>query len=92
MTQQNRIVELASIIHKNTIAVDEFLTSHGLPTPSLDIDAPAKIPIPEDAVETQAAHLSAIEAAAELQALLRGPAELVQPGVGNPTIVSSRYF
>ena len=83
MTHQNRIVELASTIHKNTSLVDDFLTSNGLQTPSLDIDAPVKIPIPEEAVDIQAAQTAVIEAAAELQALMLGAAELVRPSVGN---------
>lgn len=40
----NRIVELVSIIHDNTIKVDAYLASESLPTPSFDISYPAHLP------------------------------------------------
>ena len=79
MTSPNRIAELASIITENTAIVDEYLSARDLPTPSFDIDAPAKLPIADDALEVEAARAAVIDATGELQALMLGPMELLTP-------------
>ncbi|KAL9115005.1 MAG: hypothetical protein Q9227_001249 [Pyrenula ochraceoflavens] len=80
MLQSRRITELASLIIKNTEIVDQYLESLNLPTPSLGINAPRKIPISRDAPEIERARIAVIEATAELRALMMGPAELLRPG------------
>ena len=82
MMAKNRIVELASIISSNTAAVDQYLTSHGHPTPTLDVSAPAHLPIdPVEAGQIEQARRAVIEATDELSALMKGPAELLRVGV-----------
>ena len=82
MVKTSRITELATSIAENTELVDAYFESHGLPTPSLDAEAPRKLPIPEDAATIEAARVSVIEATMELRALMMGPAELLRPAVG----------
>ena len=77
MMSQHRIVELAAIISENTNVVNEYFVSHKLPTPTLDHTAPGQLPIPADAPEIEQARRTVIEATDELQALMRGPRELL---------------
>ena len=92
MAPRNRIVELASLIHNKTVLLDDYLTSNGLHTPSLDVNAPLKTNIPEEAEDILAAKASVIEAAAELQALLLGPYELLCPDVGKGDTALRSFF
>jgi hypothetical protein len=70
----NRIVELASIIQRNTIKVDEYITRSGLPSPSFNIQAPPQLDFPE---QISAVRTAIIEAMDELQALLLGPLPMI---------------
>ena len=79
---QHRILELAKIISANTTLVDSHFDANGLPTPSLDVSAPAHLPIDEQSEpHIEKARLAVIEAADELQAIMKGPAELLAVGV-----------
>ena len=81
MSQSRRINELSLIISKNTAVVDSFLESSNLATPTLGVDAPSKIPIPEERKDVETARMNVIEASAELRSLMMGPSELLHPGV-----------
>jgi hypothetical protein len=70
----NRIVELASIIQRNAIKVDEYITRSGLPSPSFNIQTPAQLDFPE---QISAVRTAIIEAMDELQALLLGPLPMI---------------
>lgn len=76
-----RITELAAIIAANTSKVDDYLTAHGSPQPSFDVDGPADIKFPSDAADIDAARTTAIEASIELQDLLQGNRSLLRPQV-----------
>ncbi|KAK7749336.1 hypothetical protein SLS62_008188 [Diatrype stigma] len=78
MASVNRIIELSSIISKETAAINSFLVSNGLRTPSLDADALQSLPIPDEAKDIKAARLAVIEACSELEALMTGPRELLR--------------
>lgn len=80
----NRIAELASIIHEKTLAVDTYLTSEKLPTPSFDISCPAFLPLPP---HIQAAQEDILEATDELTALIQGPIRSI---AGQPVWHSAR--
>lgn len=85
----SRIVELSTRIATNTAKVDEYLTSHDLPTPSFDVDGPLQSMIPKDDVELEAARVAIIDDTLELRRLVLGPRDylmtftvgrLLQPG------------
>ncbi|KAI2467442.1 S-adenosyl-L-methionine-dependent methyltransferase [Annulohypoxylon bovei var. microspora] len=78
MASPNRIVELSSIIAKETTKLDNFFVKNGLPTPSLDADALWSIPIPESATDLKASRLAVMEACSELKALMTGPKVLLR--------------
>ncbi|XXH02516.1 hypothetical protein Hte_008892 [Hypoxylon texense] len=78
MASTDRIIELSSLIAKETAVINDFLVQNQLPTPSLDAHALKSIPIPEDATEVQAARSAVIEACSELKALMTGPKELLK--------------
>ncbi|KAI6089775.1 S-adenosyl-L-methionine-dependent methyltransferase [Hypoxylon rubiginosum] len=78
MTSTNRIIELSSLIAKNTAIVNGFLVNNNLPTPSLDADALWSMPIPEDATEVIKARVTVIDACSELEALMTGPKQLLK--------------
>ncbi|KAI1387569.1 S-adenosyl-L-methionine-dependent methyltransferase [Hypoxylon trugodes] len=78
MASPNRIVELSSLIAKETAVIDGFLTRNQLPTPSLDAYALKSIPIPEEATEIHTARRALIEACSELKALMTGPKDLLK--------------
>lgn len=67
-----RIIELAGIIHRNTKAIDEHLTSKGLPTPSFEADNPPTT-LFRQGPEVDAARQAVVDATDELQALMLGP-------------------
>ena len=71
---QSRIVELASSIATGTAAIDEYLSGHGLPSPSFDADFPIALDLPD---EIQQIRDSVLEASKELQALMLGPVGIV---------------
>ncbi|TGO30064.1 hypothetical protein BPAE_0008g00560 [Botrytis paeoniae] len=76
-----RIAELATQVAENTKRVDEYLRQHDLPSPSFDAEGPVDFCIRSE--EIQRARSLAIDGAAELADLLRGPKESLQPV--NPT-------
>ncbi|TEY87529.1 hypothetical protein BOTCAL_0001g00550 [Botryotinia calthae] len=72
-----RIAELATQVAENTKRVDEYLRQHDLPSPSFDAEGPVDFCIRSE--EIQRARNLAIDGAAELLDLLRGPKESLQP-------------
>ncbi|KAI1440411.1 S-adenosyl-L-methionine-dependent methyltransferase [Annulohypoxylon stygium] len=78
MSSPNRIVELSSIIAKETAKLDSFFTENGLPTPSLEPDALWSLPIPESATDLEESRVAVMEACTELNALLTGPKVLLR--------------
>lgn len=69
------ILELSSIISENTKILNDYLTSHNLPTPSFDEDSPLGLPLPPHIVACQdIIH----NAASDLKALMQGPVRRVQ--------------
>lgn len=65
----NKTAQLAATIASNTTKFDGWLTSHGLPSPSFDIETPPKLELPEDISQSRQA---IVEATTELQALMLG--------------------
>lgn len=70
----SRIVKLANSIQANTSKLDQHFSSHGIPTPSFDIETPLKIDLPDDLA---ACRMAIIEATDELQSLILGPVSTV---------------
>ncbi|KAF7945255.1 hypothetical protein EAE96_010033 [Botrytis aclada] len=83
-----RIAELATQVAENTKRVDEYLRQHDLPSPSFDAEGPVDFCIRSEGIQ-QARNL-AIDGAAELLDLLKGPKESLQPVV-NPTSLQAIY-
>ncbi|KAK7750912.1 hypothetical protein SLS62_007175 [Diatrype stigma] len=77
MSSTTRIIELSSLIARETARLDAFLTENKLPTPSLGADALWTIPIPEAATDIEASRMAVIEACSELKALMTGPKALL---------------
>lgn len=77
MAPMNRIIELSSIIAKETAKLNEFFAENELPTPSLDADALWSLPIPEAATDMEASRVAVIDACSELKALMTGPKALL---------------
>ena len=77
----HRVIELAKVITDCTAAVNQHLTDNGFQTPTLDASAPARLPIDPAAIHVEHARQAVVEAADELSALMRGPAELLRVGV-----------
>ena len=74
-SQSSRIVELASIIANRTNECDQWFASKGIPSPSFDQDLSFSVTVPEHIAQ---AREQVIEASAELQALMLGPAGFLQ--------------
>ena len=72
------IVDLASIISKNTAIVEKYLSDNNLSRPSFGVNAPSESLIPREAVEIEAARLAVIEATLKLRNLMLGPREYLQ--------------
>lgn len=70
----SRIVELANSIQTNTVKLDQYCSSHGVPSPSFDIDTPLEIHLPDD---IEACRVAILEATDELHALTMGPVQAV---------------
>ena len=70
MAPMTRIAELATIIQENTIKVDEYINSKGLPTPSFSIQTSPQLDFPADVAGARDVVLEAMD---ELQALMLGP-------------------
>lgn len=78
---QNRIVELATLISQNVAKLDEYLKTNGLPGPTFDIETPFVNNFPE---EIGSLRNAVLEANLELSELLLGPKEtFVEYQVGN---------
>jgi len=91
MANQTRIIELSSLIARETEKINNFFSARGLPAPSFDENAPISLPIPEDAKHILDARISVIEACSELKALLKGPKELLAFNVRKILAYSSKY-
>lgn len=85
-----RILELASMIATSTAAVNDYLTSQNLPSPSFDVDIPPRLVLEAKIAEHRQAIL---EATSELHALMQGPIEIItglsvrsgfEPAPGSP--------
>lgn len=63
LESQSEIVYLASMITSNTKIVNNYLSTHGLPSPSFDVSAPLKTDLPDDIAE---ANDAVIESTSEL--------------------------
>lgn len=87
----SKIEELASIVSTNTAKVDAYLRSRGIPSPSLDANAPLNLGIPKDAVEIDNARQAALGASIELQDLLQGPTACARPSM-NGTSLNAIYI
>lgn len=68
--KQSRISELASIISNQTRIVDDYLQSHGLASPSFNIDYTEATQIPKEIILAKNAITEATE---ELNCLIAGP-------------------
>ncbi|KAF2972996.1 hypothetical protein GQX73_g664 [Xylaria multiplex] len=71
----SRIVELSARIAANTAALDAYLTSKNLPTPSFDIDGPHDCLVPKSEVDIEKARIAIAEDTTELRSLVLGPRE-----------------
>lgn len=87
-----RIAELAAIVSTNTTKIDDYLISHNLPSPSFDVDHPADLGIPLEAIDIDDARRAALEASMELQDLLQGPTSLLRPVVCYSTEYNPKFF
>lgn len=70
----SRILELANSIQTNTSRVDQHFSSHGIPTPSFEIETPLELDLPDDIATCR---LAIIEATEELHLLMLGPVQTV---------------
>lgn len=68
-----KIVELSTLIADKTKVVDEYFKKNGLPTPSFDLDGPARIMIPPQEKEASDALTAVLSATRDLNQLLTGP-------------------
>ena len=74
----SEIVKTAALVLTNTVKVDDYLQTNGLPSPSFHEDGPVDLKL-SDPIE--GARIAALEASIRLADLLRGPVELVRPTV-----------
>lgn len=72
----SRIAELATQISSNTQKIDEYLAANSLPFPSFEEDGPVQLNL---SAEIESARSTVLNASIELQALLKGPDELLRP-------------
>lgn len=68
-----RIIELSARIAANTAVVNDYLVDNSLPTPSFDLDAPQRPPIPSTEPGILAARQAIISDCLELRQLMLGP-------------------
>ena len=81
MASVSRIAELASLIQVHTLKVDEYISSHGLPSPSFDASMPAQLRFPES---IELSSTTVIEATSELQSLMLGPMGFLVHQIDSP--------
>lgn len=83
MAPHSKIVDLASTVLTLTSEIETHLAARGLPSPSLDLDAPADLPLPESLRSSRDTILAALD---DLHALMAGPLPLLMrltgPNVG----------
>jgi hypothetical protein len=77
MASPNRIIELSTLIARETAKLNDFFVQNSLPTPSLEADALWSLPIPEGATHLETSRLAVISACSELEALITGPKALL---------------
>ena len=82
MESQTRIQELASIIDSRTSAIDSYLKSENLSSPSFSAGMLPILPLPD---HLRAAQDEIWEASVELQALVVGPLQYLTR-ITNPTV------
>lgn len=70
----SRILQLANNIQTNTSIVDRHFSSHGIPTPSFDVETPLEVDLPHAIAVSR---LAIIEATEELHQLMLGPVQTV---------------
>ena len=70
MAAFGRIAELASSIHEHALRVDEYISSRGLKSPSVDVSMPAQLRLPEMIERSSTA---VIEATSEFHSRMLGP-------------------
>lgn len=75
MSQTSHIAELSARIAANTAKVDEYYSTHSLPTPSFDAGAPPRSLIPATETDIEAARQAVILDTRELNQLMLGPRE-----------------
>lgn len=74
----SRIAELASQVQESVTALDTYMRTNGLPTPSFDEDGPEELGL-NDSIEAKNARETALAATLELHELLLGPGDLLRP-------------
>jgi hypothetical protein len=77
MAPQTRIAELAIAIAENTKILDDYLQSHGLPSPTFAVDGPMALPIPESEEAIIQAKFRVIADTEELNKLVKGPMDVL---------------
>ncbi|KAF2027953.1 S-adenosyl-L-methionine-dependent methyltransferase [Setomelanomma holmii] len=77
MASPTRIVELAQAIAADTALVDAYFQANNIPTPSFDIDGPARVAIPPHEKNVAAAHVRVLGATKELHNLILGPMNML---------------
>ncbi|PQE33143.1 S-adenosyl-L-methionine-dependent methyltransferase protein [Rutstroemia sp. NJR-2017a WRK4] len=87
MSEQSRIVELASIISKNTAMVAKYLECHGILSPSFNKNYVEPKDLP---TEIMAAKQAIVEATEELSVLALGPTAFLT--ATNTTILPALHF
>lgn len=77
----SRLAELAAQISAGALKIDDYLAANALPPPSFDEDGPVNLNLSAD---VEGARRAALDAMAELQALLQPPDQLLRPIVCSP--------
>lgn len=70
ITTSSKIAALAATIHLHTTKLDEYFISHGISSPTFDINSPASYKLPDDIAGSRNAVLEATD---ELHMLMLGP-------------------
>jgi hypothetical protein len=74
MASNRRLLQLSTLVHDNTSAIDAYIENAGLPQPSFDPSTPLAWDLPPD---IDAARNTALEAVDELREHLLGPTQNV---------------
>ena len=81
MASISRIAELASSIQVHTSKVDDYISSHGLQSPSFDVSMPTQLHLPET---IDLSSTAVIEATSELHSLMLGPTGFLFHQIDSP--------